>query len=735
MKRYYPALLLLLFSVSIFSQTPIPSQTPPQIKNDDVVVITTNLIQVDATVLDKNGKIVTDLTANDFEIYENGKLQPITNFSFVEIQPQKGAADLSARGDKSNKNTALLPPVPTRLRPEQVRRTMALVVDDLGLSFSSVKWIQDALRDFVDKQMQPGDLVAIVRTGGGMGALQQFTSDKRILYAAIEKLRFNMNGRVGISSFEPIKPSFKEDLNAGMNASTGETTANVGEGRAAGERLGTKEDIEFDIGVNQFREDGFAVGTLGAVNYVIRGMRDLPGRKAVTLFSEGFALMETGSARNGINPRIEGALNNLTDLANRSSVVIYAVDPRGLVAPGFTAEDQVVGLRDNPFASDAALRARQQDLSNSQHSLQYLTEETGGFAVINQNDINKGIERVLNDQRGYYLLGYQPDDETFDPQKRRFNKLTVKLKRPGLKVRYRSGFFGISDSEARSSASKTPYQQMLDTLTSPFAGGQINLGLTTLYAKTDKNVSFMRSLIHIKGDELKFIEDKDGWQKATFDVLAVTFGENGEVIDKVDRTETIKAREAALKEIREKGLVYSMLVPVKKPGAYQLRIAVRDTLTAHIGSASEFIEVPNLKKKRLVLSGLVMESSATREKRQRGETNVVQSDTQRDIAVRRFAPGMTIMFGASIYITKNPAPQLATQYRIFHENREIFLSPESPLNINGQSGAQGTDIGGAFELSKKFAPGNYVLQIIVRDLSAKGKDRFATQWINFEVVN
>lgn len=536
---------VVLLSLAVFAQNPVST---PQKTDGDVVKISTSLIQIDATVTDKDGNIVTDLTADDFEIFENDEKQTITNLSFIRLQPEKAAKAPPLLPNSSK--TVSAPPVPVNLRPEQVRRTIALVVDDLQLSFSSVFFVRQALKKFVAEQMQEGDLVAVLTTGGGMGALQQFTSDKRILYAAIDKVKYQMSRRE-VASFAPIQPNFKEALNASMNAATGET----------GGVLGTEEDAEFDIGLNRFREDAFAVGTLGAVKYIVRGMRQLPGRKAVMLFSEGYEIVNRDANFISINARIEGTIRGLADTANRSGVIIYALDPRGLVAPGWTAEDDRVGLTDNAFAGDQTLRARDNKLIDTQQSLRYLTEDTGGFAVINNNDINKGIERMLNDQKGYYLIGYQPDEETFDPAKRRFNKLTVKLKRPGLKIRYRSGFFGVTDSE-RLAAAKTPQQMLLDALVSPFAGGEINLNLTSLFANDAKAGSFMRSLVHIKGGDLTFAEE-NGWHTAKFEVLAVTFGDNGTVVDTVNRMETIKARAEALREIREKGMVYSLALPVK----------------------------------------------------------------------------------------------------------------------------------------------------------------------------
>jgi len=196
MKKIIASLIFVfLCALTSLSQTPTP--TPKPAGDDDVVKISTTLIQIDVTVTDKNGSIVRDLKPEDFEIYENGKKQEITNFSFVSVD--NATRQTLVKSKEKDKLSIPLPPV--AIRPEQVRRTIALVVDDLGLSFESVYQVRRALRKFVDEQMQPNDLVAVIRTGSGMGALQQFTSDKRQLYAAIESVKWNAQGRAGISAF------------------------------------------------------------------------------------------------------------------------------------------------------------------------------------------------------------------------------------------------------------------------------------------------------------------------------------------------------------------------------------------------------------------------------------------------------------------------------------------------------------------------------------------------------
>src|SRR5205085_2294771 len=331
------ALLVSVAGQSPSSATQTPSQKREGVPDkDDVVRITSNLVQVDAVVTDKKGQPVTDLRPEEFEIYEDNRPQKITNFSFVSVEPGAQPAGVPAPESATahaHAGEAVAPVPPVRLRPEEVRRTFALVVDDLGLSFESMHFVRAALRKFVDEQMQPGDLVAIIRTGAGVGALQQFTSDKRLLYAAIEREKWNSRGRSGIAAFSPIQDSPLDTFNKMPQ----------GDGSPAPLNPGTKTDLEKDVRQRQsdFSDQIFSVGTLGALNYIIRGLRTLPGRKSVVLMSETMNLFDSKGEG---NYRTIQALRRLTDLANRASVVIYTIDPRGLPPINLTAADNTTGL-------------------------------------------------------------------------------------------------------------------------------------------------------------------------------------------------------------------------------------------------------------------------------------------------------------------------------------------------------------------------------------------------------
>ena len=155
------ALFVILAIISLsavhFGQTSTPAPTPTP--GEDVVKISTNLIQIDVSVTDSKGKVVPGLKAEDFEIYENGQKQKITNFSFVSNE--KSAPEATKPAQKGQPD---IPVPPSILKPDQIRRTIALVVDDLSLSFESAYQVRRALKKYVDEQMQDGDLVAIIRT-------------------------------------------------------------------------------------------------------------------------------------------------------------------------------------------------------------------------------------------------------------------------------------------------------------------------------------------------------------------------------------------------------------------------------------------------------------------------------------------------------------------------------------------------------------------------------------------
>lgn len=726
--KYLPlfTLSLVLFcSLNVVSQTVSP--TPP---DEDVVKISTNLIQIDVTVTDKNGNVVTNLKPEDFEIYENGKSRDISNFSFVDLLTRQD--DAAKIVENKNKQSAPVPSV--KLSPEKVRRTYAIAIDDLGLSFSSMFFVKEAVKKFVNEQMQDGDLVAIIRTSGGIGALQSFTSDKRLLLAAAEKIRWNSQSRVGINSFEPFRESLKESLQ--------------GTKKLDGTTLDFSKEIEMENSsendIASFRNQSFATGSLGALRYLIRGMEELPGRKAIIFLSEGFQIFSPDGISSGIGSpnQIADTMRLLADQANRASVVFYTLDPRGLDAPTATAADQITNIFD--ANTIAKMGDRENYFRNTQDSLRYLAYETGGFPFLNQNNILYGLKKASDDQRGYYLVAYQPEEETFDPQKTRFNKLTIKVKRPDLKVRYRSGFFGVSEEKiAERDKQSNPQIQLTNALVSPFGTSEIDLDVySAFYRDEHKQRDFLRTLIYINPKDLKFSVNAKNLYESEFDIITAIFDANGAAATNSINTHTLQFTKERLASLQEKGIIYDLPVPVIKKGAYQFRVALRDKATGKIGAASQFVEIPDLDKKRLTVSNLVVRNYSIPEWRKVSlEPNALFSSTNTHLAdtvKREFKKGSVMTYFCEIYnakIKNGQSPQLLLQTKLFREGKMLMESDIAPIKTPDGEIQQSVPIFNSITLGTDLQAGDYALQVIVYDKLANGKKKLAYQSIDFEVVD
>ncbi len=330
-------------------------------------------------------------------------------------------------------------------------------------------------------------------------------------------------------------------------------------------------------------------------------MRELPGRKSVVLFSENLKLMYGGEQ----SQRVQDSIRRLGDAANRASVVIYSIDPRGLQTTSLTAADDTRGRTAHQISKIPMQRS--QEIFDSQEGMVILAHETGGLFMQNTNDIDGALRHVMQDGEGYYLIGYHPDASTFDTKTGRpkFHNMQVRVKRAGLHVRNRSGFFGTSDRETEP-VPRTRQAQIARAMISPTSGGALHLRLTTLFSQAAKTGPFLNSMLYFDPKELTFTDEPDDWHKAVIDVVAVTFGDNGQQVDGTDKTWTIRLRGDGYKDVLKNGMVYSVHVPVKKPGAYQVRVVLRDAGSELLGSASQFIEVPDIEKGHLALSGIVL---------------------------------------------------------------------------------------------------------------------------------
>ncbi len=699
-------------------QTPAPAD-----EDEEVVRITTNLVQVDAVVTDRDGRHVTDLRPEDFEILEEGKRQEVTSFSYVGASPATDGRAAPAEAPRAEKGG---PPAPPRPGPARARRTVALVVDDLSLPVDNVHLVRRALKKYVDEQLQDGELSAVLRVSSGVGVLQQFTSDKRLLGAAVERVRWSPRSRGAANPINSV-------VTAESVAAADSESAIAGPGA----------DVQKSATPSDFQSE-FSVGdTISALSYIVRGFQSIPGRKAVVLFTQDLPILSGYGATSNLD-----RLRRLVDLANRSSVVFYVIDSRGVEPVGGTAAEP--GRM--PHLSGGVLMGQGLAVHKSQDGMNFLARETGGIFMKNQNNFNRGLERVLEDQRGYYLIGYRPDATTFDPRTGQFKyrDLKVRVKRSGLTVRSRTGFYGVAD-EKKSKSPRTEKQELADALTSPFGSNGVDLRLAALFLDDPARGSAIRSVVHLKASDLEFKEEAAGGRRATLDVVAAVFAGDGRPsVQGGERRDVVLSEQEYQRALKD-GLTYRLNIPVSRPGAYNLRVAVRDASTGRTGSAREFVAVPDLRKGPLSLSSVILAGvdparggAATAAEQLTASAGVAAgvADPGLSPAVRRLRHGVFLDYGYAVYNARperaTGRPRLTTQVRLFRDGRLVFEGAAAPLDVSGQSDMKRLVAGGRLQVGTELEPGDYVLQVVVADELARGKNRdgrgTATQWVDFEVV-
>ncbi|HYP51326.1 MAG TPA: VWA domain-containing protein [Pyrinomonadaceae bacterium] len=715
---FFAALFFSCFLTISAQNTPPNNQTPEQ----DVVRITTNLVQVDAVVTDKDGNQVTNLTAADFELLQDGKPQKITNFSYVNTAAPNQPTVASSGRD--NKNAVQTPPV--RVRPQNAGRLITFIVDDGNCTASHLGMVasQEALVKFVNEQMLPNDLVAIYRTRAGTSVFQQYTSDKEQLLRVARKIRWY-----------PPTGSCASSSGDFYEAAKSNTVSKITSEGIKSAQVESPEDRRIRESGEDFTRNNQVVGTIGVLRYVVNGLQKVGGRKVVFLLSDGIPFR----ARNGQMLSALDALRDLTDQANRSAVVFNTIDVRGIFnSSNIEARDEVSTIGENDVnASDRVIASRSAEDFNRQDGLSVLAHETGGRLYRNSNALDVPVRRALSLEKGYYLVAYEPDDETFKGKK--FHNIEIRVKRPELRVLSRTGFIGKTETETRAKP-RSGDSELYEAIIAPLPRAGLNLQLTAFFGNTPTEGNFVRALVHLDGNEITFVDDANNFKKAVFDVVGVTLDEKNEVVDEFTRTHTFKIDAAAIPLIKRNGLIYTTDVPVKKAGTYNFRVAVRDAANRMLGTAGQVIQVPDLKKNKLFLSGLTV--AQVDQNGKFAAPSAVKPENALSVtastavpAIRRFAHGAIMAYSYTLYNAQTDKttnqPKLLVQVNLFRDGKIISEGQPKPAELEKQTDWSRINDYGYLRLNQNITPGDYALQIIVKDLQT---NQTATQLIDFEVT-
>jgi VWFA-related protein len=386
-----------------------------------IIKVGLDLVQIDAVITDERGRPVTDLKPGDFKLTVDGKPVAITNSAFFAATSKVGTEPDGA-GVESD---------PSRGGP----RSMIFLVDDLNMSFRSAYLAKRALTAFA-KDWDTKEALLAIRSVSDESPDVRLSRKPERIDESIRKVRYNIRSNKGASS----APSFAIAASRASAADMAFGLVRPADGGAADFSNPALVRANFEQRVYSL---------LSTVN----ALRSVPGRKAVVFISEGFDL-QNNDHRLGMlgvdspfdslfgDDSVGNALRSIVEVANRASVVVYTLDPSGLLAEGPGAD--IASMPSDAARSSAAL-AR----FSAQGTLRELADGTGGLSVYNRNDLKGGLTDVVADQRAYYLIGFEPPAEAFDRKKSKaqFHKIRLKVERPGLRVRTREGFYGVTDQE------------------------------------------------------------------------------------------------------------------------------------------------------------------------------------------------------------------------------------------------------------------------------------------------
>jgi VWFA-related protein len=694
--RYVVALSTVLVAFTAATATQSPQQPAPQPRS--VFKSHLNVVSVDVIVRDKSGAVVRGLTAADFEVREDGKPQDISNFTFEEVndkaKPALQSADLLAGAEaklaaesKRGSTTAAAaapgantPDAPTPMTSDMLagRRLITLVFDVSSMQPEDVQRAVDSAKKYVDTQMSPADMVAIATVGSTLSVLTDFTADREKVSSALATLAFTD----GTATEAP----------AASTAATDEAAAEAPDDT-------TPDTAELDLFNNDVR--------LRALKTIAESLASIEQKKSILYFSAGMQ-------RSGQDNQVE--LRSAINAAVRANVAIYAVDTRGLqaVVPGGDAR-QASG-RGQALFSGRGVQQQYSQLASSQDTLTSLAADTGGRAFTDSNDFGEAFARVQRDMSAYYLLGYSSTNAVKDG---RFRRIQVRVKRDGLRVEARAGYYADRDftHTSRNDRDSQLDEQMFAAVSATdlpvlVSGGWFRLAPDKYYVPV---------AVTVPGSAVPVANDKD---LVTLDVLGLVRDERSFPVGRF--RETLKLPPGTEKTLAGKQVLYQSGVTLP-PGRFSVKVVVRENTTGQMGTFEAAIVVPELKQAPMKVSSVVL-STQLQTVATKGKTDnpLVRDGVQ-------LLPNLTHVVGKDqklffYYEVYDPGqangsgPQLRTSLAFYRGKVKVFETP-----VVERTAVDAPDRHAAlfqFEVpASSFTPGLYTCQINIID-TVSGKFDF-----------
>jgi VWFA-related protein len=577
---------------------PQPRAQPPAQRATEADATEVRAIVVDVVVRDARGNPITDLTAQDFELTEDGARQDIGSFTAVVGEPPA-----------QTRRAATKPATPAA--PEAASKApevMAFVFDRLtpdGRAFAT-----KAALGYVGDGAVANNIIAVFGIDLSLIFYQPFTRDSGLIRKGVDAAAGQATSQFGNS--RGTQAALAEQAVRAAQAVQQATAGAGGPGAATPNVAGAASDAQFSAMQSRMQErfqalerDQQGYATSNALMAIVSAMKAIPGRKSVVFFSEGLS----------IPSNVQRQFISVIDAANRANVSIYPMDAAGLRTDSTLQEskegigaasaamlnrDPTRDVSDRPMMQ--ALETNEDLLRADPHSgLGMLAEQTGGFLIANSNNLRDGFSRIDTDMRNYYVLTYVPTNATFDG---RFREIGVKVKRSGARVRARKGYYAVRTtvSGAPILGYEAPALAVLEQSPLPNA---FPARAAVLRFPEASRTGLVPVLVNVPMSGITFRPAPDKKTYTSDFIVLVQFkDEAGQVLDKMSQRYQLNGPIEQI-DRAPAGDVLFYREPVLIPGVFTMEAVVHDALAGKSTVRVLTVDVPDLDPKALRLSSVV----------------------------------------------------------------------------------------------------------------------------------
>ena len=606
-----------LIALAVISQTRPAAQSAVKPSDGQSFTATATAILVDVVVRDKHGHPVTDLAAVDFDVAEDGVPQKVDTFTRVS---HGGGIGVGIAWKSPSHTTTVNPGAPTVASPTPDAladdATTALVFDHL--SSESLRLAQRATLSYVPLSGESGIRVGVFATDPGIRVVQSFTTDRRLIRGAVERLV--PSG----TAAEEQKADRSDELVGRRRELEGEARSSIASAAAStgaasarsASEIGTREaelrlvqsELNMIRSFDNMDRSYKGYDTAQVLLAVVQQLSYLPGRKTIIFFSEGLP----------VSPSLAARLDYVIDVANRANVSAYAVDAKGLRAKsGLTnarkemetfAEERLNQVTSGVDRTEQPLtmafeRVEDTLKLDSRTGLARLAEETGGFLVEQTNDLASAFRRIDEDNQFHYLLTYSPKNTDFDG---RYRAIHVKVHRPGMQVFARNGYRAIRTlPSTKGDNYEAPALALLDRVPMPNAFPVQAAGFSF---PDPARPGLIPTVVRVGTDALQFTVDQ---RRSTYAgrvaiVVRIRDGQ-GRDVQKLSQQYILTGEAKDLEAARNGEILFYREVDLA-PGIYTMESVVFDAVAGRGSARVATLTVPTVESSTLGMSSLVVVS-------------------------------------------------------------------------------------------------------------------------------